>query len=215
MISSLWADGLVWAKIREAKQIQKHRFLIYTLARCQMSFAEFWVSFLFSWRNLSGRKEMDLLGYTPLRNKIKRYLESKFELAFSPTSFLWLVAVSKQSFDFTNDSFSWRGIAVESPSFYRLPLFKASGTRLFGIPMDEEGIDLENWKNRSIKINWKQCLSTRIFKTLQEKWWVKTTRKASRIVSTVSASNYWRRCIYGSFISKPRRSPSYTNDWSG
>ena len=56
------------------------------------------------------------------------------------------MAVSKQSFDFTNDSFSWRGIAVESPSFYRLPLFKASGTRLFGIPMDEEGIDLEKLK---------------------------------------------------------------------
>ncbi len=37
---------------------------------------------------LAEEKEMDLLGYTPLRNKIKRYLESKFELAFSPTSFL-------------------------------------------------------------------------------------------------------------------------------
>jgi len=35
-------------------------------------------------------------------------------------------------------------IAVESPTFfYRLPLFKALGTRLFGIPMDDQGIDLE------------------------------------------------------------------------
>ncbi len=32
---------------------------------------------------LAEEKEMDLLGYTPLRNKIKRYLESKFELTFS------------------------------------------------------------------------------------------------------------------------------------
>ena len=51
-------------------------------------------------------------------------------------------------FDFTNDSFSaGEGIAVESPSFLSITLFsKASGTRLFGIPMDEEGIDLEKLK---------------------------------------------------------------------
>ena len=37
---------------------------------------------------LAEEKEMDLFRLYPLRNKIKRYLESKFELAFSPTSFV-------------------------------------------------------------------------------------------------------------------------------
>ena len=35
-------------------------------------------------------------------------------------------------------------VAVEDPSFfYALPIFQAAGVRLFGVPMTEEGIDLE------------------------------------------------------------------------
>lgn len=60
---------------------------------------------------------MDLLGYTPLRNKIKRYLESKFELAFSPNQLLdWWRSASNLLILQTILS-AGEGIAVESPSF--------------------------------------------------------------------------------------------------
>ncbi len=87
---------------------------------------------------------MDLLGYLPLRNKIEGYL-SKFQFAFSRTQLL-VTGGGQQAIFLILQTLLSAGdaVAVESPSFfYRLPLFKASGTRLFGIPMDDEGIDLE------------------------------------------------------------------------
>ncbi|MGC3625339.1 aminotransferase class I/II-fold pyridoxal phosphate-dependent enzyme, partial [Enterococcus faecium] len=71
-----------------------------------------------------------------------------FELAFSPNQLLVTGGGQQAIFlIFQTILSAGEGIAVETPSFfYRLPLFKASGTRLFGIPMDDEGIDLEKLK---------------------------------------------------------------------
>lgn len=136
-------------KIREAKQIQKTSFLdLYASEMPDELLPNFEFPSYSLEEILAEEKEMDLLGYTPLRNKIKRYLESKFELAFSPNQLLVTGGGQQAIFLILQTILSaGEGIAVESPSFfYRLPLFKASGTRLFGIPMDEEGIDLEKLK---------------------------------------------------------------------
>ncbi len=136
-------------KIKEAKQSQKTLFLdLYASEMPNELLPNFEFPSYSLEEILAEEKEMDLLGYTPLRNKIKRYLESKFELTFSLNQLLVTGGGQQAIFLILQTILSaGEGIAVESPSFfYRLPLFKASGTRLFGIPMDEEGIDLEKLK---------------------------------------------------------------------
>lgn len=103
---------------------------------------------------LKEEKKIDRFGYLPLREKITAYLKEKLCFDFSQNQLLvtgggqQAIFLILQTILATGDA-----IAVESPSFfYRLPLFKATGTRLFGVPMDEEGIDLDKLEH-SIRKN--------------------------------------------------------------
>ncbi len=89
------------------------------------------------------QKMMDL-GYLPLVEKIEGYLSDEFQFDFSRTQLLVTVGGQQAIFLILQTLLSnGDAVAVESPSFfYRLALFRATGTRLFGIPMDDEGIDL-------------------------------------------------------------------------
>ncbi|MGX7172908.1 PLP-dependent aminotransferase family protein [Enterococcus ratti] len=93
---------------------------------------------------LKEEQQMTLLGYLPLIEKIKKYLMDKFHFNFSETELL-VTGGGQQAIFLILQTILSSGdaIAVETPSFfYRLALFRATGIRLYGIPMDVEGIDL-------------------------------------------------------------------------
>ncbi len=103
---------------------------------------------------INEEQKMTDLGYLPLVKEIKKYLNEKFNFDFSRTQLVVTVGGQQAIFLILQTILSsGEAIAVEAPSFfYRLPLFKATGTRLFGIPMDQEGIDLAILE-KSIKKN--------------------------------------------------------------
>ncbi|MFS0987501.1 PLP-dependent aminotransferase family protein [Enterococcus durans] len=93
---------------------------------------------------ITEEQKMTDLGYLPLVEKIEGYLSDEFQFDFSRTQLLVTVGGQQAIFLILQTLLSnGDAVAVESPSFfYRLALFRATGTRLFGIPMDDEGIDL-------------------------------------------------------------------------
>jgi GntR family transcriptional regulator of abcA and norABC len=89
-------------------------------------------------------QQMTCFGYLPLIRKIKNYLMEKFLFDFSKTELL-ITSGGQQAIFLILQTILSSGdaIAVETPSFfYRLSLFRASGIRLYGVPMVKEGIDL-------------------------------------------------------------------------
>lgn len=99
-------------------------------------------------------QKMTDLGYLPLVEKIKEYLNAECQFDFSCTRLLVTVGGQQAIFLILQTILSnGDAVAVEAPSFfYRLDLFRATGTRLFGIPMDDEGIDLASLE-KSIQKN--------------------------------------------------------------
>lgn len=93
---------------------------------------------------ITEEQKMTDLGYLPLVEKIEEYLNDAFQFDFSRTRLLVTVGGQQAIFLILQTLLSsGDAVAVEAPSFfYRLALFRATGTRLFGIPMDDEGIDL-------------------------------------------------------------------------
>ena len=90
-------------------------------------------------------QQITCLGYLPLVAKIKNYLIEKFYFDFTKTQLL-VTSGGQQAIFLILQTILSSGdaIAVEAPSFfYRLSLFKATGIRLFGVPMDREGIELD------------------------------------------------------------------------
>ncbi|MGG5358332.1 MULTISPECIES: PLP-dependent aminotransferase family protein [unclassified Enterococcus] len=83
------------------------------------------------------------LGYLPLRERVKNYLAKGQDLSIDQ---LMITAGGQQAIFLILQTLLSAGdaIAVESPSFfYQNPLFEAAGIRLFGIPMDQEGMKLD------------------------------------------------------------------------
>lgn len=103
---------------------------------------------------LEKEQHMTSFGYRHLIEKIKQYLIEKFLFDFSKTELLVTSGGQQAIFLILQTILSDSdAIAVETPSFfYRLSLFRATGIRLFGIPMDNEGIDLTKLE-ASIKKN--------------------------------------------------------------
>jgi GntR family transcriptional regulator of abcA and norABC len=84
------------------------------------------------------------LGYLPLRERIRSYLSKEQDFSIDE---LLITAGGQQAIFLILQTMLSAGdaIAVESPSFFHQnPLFKAAGIRLFGIPMDQEGMRLDS-----------------------------------------------------------------------
>lgn len=102
---------------------------------------------------LMEEKRMNRYGYLPLKEKITGYLKEELQLTFAADQLL-VTGGGQQAIFLILQTILSSGdaIAVESPSFfYRLPLFKAAGIRLFGVAMDEEGIDLKQLETSILK----------------------------------------------------------------
>ncbi|MGM9903121.1 hypothetical protein A5844_000265 [Enterococcus sp. 10A9_DIV0425] len=92
-------------------------------------------------------------GYRPLIEKVSNYLKNSTQILLDDSRLL-ITSGGQQAIFLVLQTILSMGeaIAVETPSFfYRLPLFKAIGIRLFGIPMDEEGIDLVKLEEAILK----------------------------------------------------------------
>ena len=94
---------------------------------------------------LKEEQAVSVFGYQPLMAQIRERLIRNNGFSFKKSQLLITGGGQQAIFLILQTILSvGDAIAVESPTFfYRLPLFKALGTRLFGIPMDDQGIDLE------------------------------------------------------------------------
>lgn len=84
------------------------------------------------------------LGYLPLRERVRNYLSKEQDFSIDE---LLITAGGQQAIFLILQTMLSAGdaIAVESPSFFHQnPLFNAAGIRLFGIPMDQEGMRLDS-----------------------------------------------------------------------
>ncbi|KAF1297670.1 hypothetical protein BAU15_12955 [Enterococcus sp. JM4C] len=100
----------------------------------------------FSWSEiLSEETKQDELGYLPLRIAIGQLISEIYEQSVSPRETLITAGGQQGMFLILQTMLSaGEAVAVEDPSFfYQLPMFQAAGVRLYGVPMDEEGIQIE------------------------------------------------------------------------
>ena len=100
----------------------------------------------FSWDNmLSEEKNQDELGYLPLRAAINQLIKRIY--GYTPKIEETLITAGGQQGIFLllqTLLSSGESVAVEAPSFfYQLPMFQAAGVRMFGVPMDEEGMQVD------------------------------------------------------------------------
>ncbi|MBO1298763.1 MULTISPECIES: PLP-dependent aminotransferase family protein [unclassified Enterococcus] len=96
---------------------------------------------------------VSVFGYQPLMAQIRERLVKTNGFSFKKSQLLVTGGGQQAIFLILQTILSvGDAIAVESPTFfYGLPLFKALGTRLFGIPMDEHGIDLDRLEEAILK----------------------------------------------------------------
>lgn len=93
-----------------------------------------------------------LLGRHSLKGYIADYMYQQFAIKV-PLEEILITSGTQQSLFLLTQGLLKPGdaIAIETPSyFYSLPLFQAAGLRIYGIPMDEEGIRLDEL-NRVVK----------------------------------------------------------------
>lgn len=98
-----------------------------------------------NWKQFLKEEAQDELGYLPLRKEIQAITATEYQLHL-PSESLLLTSGAQQALFLVLQVLLRQGdsVAVEDPSFfYALPIFQAAGVRLFGVPMTEEGIDLE------------------------------------------------------------------------
>ncbi len=90
-----------------------------------------------------------LLGRYSLKKLIADYMYQQFSLKV-PLEQILITSGTQQSLFLLTQGLLKPGdaIAIETPSyFYSLPLFQAAGLRIYGIPMDDEGIKLNELSN--------------------------------------------------------------------
>ncbi|NIK67252.1 PLP-dependent aminotransferase family protein [Paenibacillus sp. BK720] len=87
----------------------------------------------------------DPQGYVPLRSAIARFLQEQRGIQATDDSIL-VTSGSQQSLYLITQCLLSPGdaIAIENPSYcYSLPMFQSAGIRLFGLPVNEDGVDPE------------------------------------------------------------------------
>lgn len=102
---------------------------------------------------LKEEQAVSVFGYQPLMAQIRERLIRNNGFSFKKSQLLITGGGQQAIFLILQTILSvGDAVAVESPTFfYRLPLFKALGTRLFGIPMDDQGIDLGKLEEAILK----------------------------------------------------------------
>ncbi|MET1248865.1 PLP-dependent aminotransferase family protein [Sporolactobacillus sp. STCC-11] len=84
----------------------------------------------------------DPKGYEPLRAALSQFMRSKFNMT-AGTDTILVTSGAQQALLLITQCLLNPGdaIAIESPSyFYALPLFHSAGLRIYGVPMDKDGI---------------------------------------------------------------------------
>lgn len=97
-----------------------------------------------TWKHFLEEEQQDDLGYYPLRQAISNEMEKEYGFSLSPESLLITSGAQQALFLILQVLLqSGDSVAIEDPSFlYALPIFQAAGIRLYGVNMDQEGIDL-------------------------------------------------------------------------
>ncbi|MFV0560302.1 MAG: PLP-dependent aminotransferase family protein [Enterococcus sp.] len=97
------------------------------------------------WKDIWEKEQaQEEYGYLPLRKEIAHLLIEQTKTRFSEDEVL-ITAGSQHAIFLILQTLLSQGdaVAVESPSFfYKSSLFQAAGVRLYGVEMDDEGIDL-------------------------------------------------------------------------
>lgn len=100
----------------------------------------------FSWNKMVSEEiNQDELGYLPLREAINQLIKTMYDYAPKREETL-ITAGGQQGVFLILQTLlsSGESVAVEAPSFfYQLPMFQAAGVRLFGVPMDDEGMQVD------------------------------------------------------------------------
>ncbi len=84
-------------------------------------------------------------GYEPLRERLLQHVQQRFQVDTTGNS-LMVVSGAQQGIELASKVFCSEGdtIICESPSFIgSLNTFRAAGIRLAGVPMEDDGMDLE------------------------------------------------------------------------
>lgn len=106
-----------------------------------------------SWNDFLKEEDQDQLGYYPLRKVIADQVSVDYELSLRPEQ-LMITSGGQQAIYLILQVLLSPGdaVVIEQPSFfYTLPLFQAAGIRLYGVPMDGEGIQIEGLKERILQ----------------------------------------------------------------
>lgn len=97
-----------------------------------------------TWQQFLAEEQQEDLGYLSLREAISEETKRQYAFELPPENLLITSGAQQALFLIlqvllaTGDS-----VAIEDPSFlYALPIFQAAGIRLYGVKMDQEGIDL-------------------------------------------------------------------------
>lgn len=107
-----------------------------------------------NWRDfIKADKAQDDLGYLPLRQAISDLLVDYYGFRLVPEQ-LMLTSGGHQAIFLLVQTLlnSGDSVAISQPSFlYALTLFQTAGIRLYGVPMDEEGLRLDALENEILK----------------------------------------------------------------
>lgn len=114
-----------------------------------------------SWNDFLVEESLqDELGYLPLRQQIVTQLNRERELSLT-TDQLLLTSGAQQALFLIIQVLLQSGdaVAIEEPSsFYPLPIFQAAGIRLYGVPVDRQGMKVELLEQMIIKRKIKMVL---------------------------------------------------------
>ncbi len=107
-----------------------------------------------NWRDfIEADKNQDALGYFPLRQAISTLVAQEYPLTL-PVEQLMITSGGHQAIFLIVQALlnSGDAVAICQPSFlYALNLFQTAGIRLFGVPMDEQGMRLDLLENEILR----------------------------------------------------------------
>lgn len=98
-----------------------------------------------TWKQFLEEEQQDDFGYFPLREAIAQMTAEEYGFSLEKETLLITSGAQQALFMILQVLLSaGDSVTVEDPSFlYALPVFQAAGIRLYGVPMDEEGIELK------------------------------------------------------------------------
>ncbi|MHC5217314.1 aminotransferase-like domain-containing protein [Enterococcus sp. LJL128] len=97
-----------------------------------------------TWKQFLEEEQQDEFGYQGLRTAVSRMIKQQYGFLV-PEESLLITSGAQQALFLILQVLLTSGdsVAIEDPSFlYDLPIFQAAGIRLYGVPMDEDGIEL-------------------------------------------------------------------------